>query len=228
MTDKRTELKGKEKILAGLTSFLEKNKIILLVILAAIVAAIIVIAVVDSVTDKKANESAAMIEDVQKVFDEWLVLEDDDSVKAEKQQAVLEQVDEVVEEYPSSYASQRALYLKAGVFFHTEKWTEAASVFEESAEIDSDSYLAPISLMLAASSYENSEDYQSALDIYIRVSNEYKDTYADVPRAILAMGRLNEQIGNNDDAVEAYNSLLDNFPGSGWASFARTRLIQLD
>ena len=228
MTDKRTELTGKEKVLAGLTSFLEKNKTILLILLAVIVAAIIVIAVVDSVTEKKANASAEMIEDVQKVFDEWLVMEDDDSAKAEKQQTVLEQIDAVIEEYPSSYASQRALYLKAGIYYHTEDWSEAASVFIQSADVNTDSYLAPISLMLAASSFENSENYQDALDVYVRVSDDYSNSYADVPRAVLAMGRLNEQLGNSDAAVEAYNSLLDNYPNSGWATFARTRLIQLD
>ena len=228
MTDKRTELKGKEKFLAGLTSFLEKNKTILFILLGVIVAAIIVVAVIDSVTDKRANASAERIEAVQKDFDDWMVLEDDDSEKPAKQQALLDELDGVISDYSATYAAQRAFYLKGGIYFQNENWSEAASLYEDSADINTDSYIAPISLMLAASSYENAGEYQKALDIYIRVSDVYKDTFPDVPRAMLSIDRLNEQLGNNDAALEAYNSLLDVYPNSGWSSFARTRIIQLD
>ena len=46
MTDKRTELKGKDKFLAGLTSFLEKNKNFLFIILAVFIVAIVIVAIV--------------------------------------------------------------------------------------------------------------------------------------------------------------------------------------
>ncbi|HAK45065.1 MAG TPA: hypothetical protein DCO79_03985 [Spirochaeta sp.] len=228
MTDKRTELSGKDKILAKLTSFLEKNKTMLWIILAILVAAIIVVAVIDSVTSKKANESAQRIESVQKDYEEWLGIEEDDSEKDAEQQILVEELDAVISEYPSSYAAQRALYLKAGINFKNNEWAEAAVLFTESADVNRDSYLAPIALMIAASSYENAGSYQNAIDIYLNIYADYDKVYPDVPRAMLSIGRLQEQLGNKDAAVDAYNELLDTYPGSGWASFARTRIIQLD
>ena len=82
--------------------------------------------------------------------------------------------------------------------------------------------------MLSGSSYENAANYAAALKIYIDVYDNYDKIYPDVPRTMLSIGRLYEQTGDIDSAIEAYNNLLDNYPGSGWASFARTRIIQLD
>ena len=142
MTDKRTELKGKEKFLAGLTSFLEKNKTILFILLGVIVAAIIVVAVIDSVTDKRANASAERIEAVQKDFDDWMVLEDDDSEKPAKQQALLDELDGVISDYSATYAAQRAFYLKGGIYFQNENWAAAAvSLSLILPHINSESYL---------------------------------------------------------------------------------------
>lgn len=229
MTDKRTELTGKTKFLANLTSFLEKNKTILWIILALAVAAIIVIAIVDSISEKKENESAQMIESVQKDFDEWIAITDEeDDDKNAKQQTLINELDIIVSDYPGTYAAQRAFFLKAGINFESGEYAEAASMYTESAEVNKDSYLAPISLMLAASSYENAENYQNALDTCIEVYDNYDKMYPDIPRTMLSIGRLNEQLGNEAAAIDAYNELLDTYPGSGWASFARTRIIQLD
>ncbi|MDC7225870.1 MAG: tetratricopeptide repeat protein [Spirochaetales bacterium] len=226
MTDKRHELKGKEKFLSQLTSFLEKNKTVLWIILAVIVAAIVIVAVIDSVSDRKANESALRIESVQKDYEEWMRLEEDE--KNEKQQELFDKLDSVTDDYPASYAAQRADYLKGGVYFQNEEWTKAAEFFKASAEVNRNSYLAPIALMLSASSYENAGEYHEALDIYIDVYKNYDKIYPDVPRAMLSIGRLNEQLGDKSAAIDAYNNLLDEYPGSGWASFARTKVIQLD
>ena len=228
MTDKRTDLKGKDKFLAQLSSFLEKNRKVLYIILGVAVAAIIVTGIVDSVNQRKLNESAVMIEEAQKAYEEWLGLAEDDENKAVKQQELAEQLDVLTADYPSSYAAQRALYLKAGINFQNKEWEEAAVLFADSADVDGDSYLAPISLMLAASSYENAGNWQNALELYERVYTDYDKIYPDVPRAMIAIGRLNEQLGSQEAAVEAYNNLLDTYPGSGWSNFARTRLIQLD
>lgn len=228
MKDNRTELNGKAKFLAGLSSFLEKNKTLLIIILAVIVATIIIVGVIDSVMSKKANEAAAAIEMVQKDYDTWLALADDDEGKTTKKAELTNAIDDFLEGNSSAYATQRALFLKANIIFQGEQWADAAVLFADSAETNKDSYLAPIALMLAASSFENAESYKEALDIYISVYTNYDKIYPDIPRAMLSIGRLHEQTGNKDTAIEAYNELLDKYPGSGWASFARTRIIQLD
>ena len=201
MKDNRTELKGKAKFLAGLSNFLVKNKTLLIILLAAIVAAIIIVGVVSSVSDKKINEAAAAIEQVQKDYDAWLALADDDEEKASKTAELTDRIDGLLSGKTSAYATQRALFLKANIIFQSEKWTDAAVLFTESAEANRDSYLAPIAFMLAASSYENAGAFNEALNIYKDVYADYDRIYPDIPRAMLAIGRLLEQTGDKDAAA---------------------------
>ncbi len=228
MIDKRTELKGKDKFLADLSSFLEKHKYFLLIALAVIVVAIIVVAVIDSAVEKKVNVSAALIEQVQKDYDDWIVLDDEDSDKAQKKDDLLISLDSIISDYPSTYAEQRAYFLKANISFSEESWTDAASLFSTSAEVNRESYLAPVALMLSASSLENAADYQKAIERYRDICDKYDKIYPDVPHAMLSIARLYEQTGDIASATDSYNELLDKYPGSGWSSFARTRLINLD
>ena len=228
MTDKRTELKGKEKFLHDLSLFLEKNKIILFIILAVIVAAIIIVAIIDSSTEKKANQAAFAIEQVQKDYDAWTAMADDDSEKAASTTSLFEQLDAVISDYNGTYAEQRAFFLKGNIKYSNDAWSDAAEFYSASAEVNRDSYLAPISLMLQAASLENAENYSAALSVYIDIYENYDGIYPDVPHAMLSIGRLYELTGDNDSAVDSYNNLIDKYPGSGWSSFARTRIIQLD
>ena len=224
---RKHELKGKAKFLAALSSFLEKNKVILLVILAVVAAALIIITVVDTVSSNKANNAAAMAEDVETVYEQWLSTADDDSLKADLESGMLEDLDDIIADYPKTYAAQRAYFIKANISFQNEDWSSAAGSFSDAASVNRESYLAPVSLALAASSYENSDEFQKALDIYMEIDENYRDSYPDGPRVMLSIARLYEQIGDKTAAVDAYNSMIDTFPSSGWTSFARTRLIQI-
>ena len=108
-------------------------------------AVIIAIAVIDSIKEKNANKAAVAIEEVQSLFDEWSQLADDDADKAAKETVVTEGLDSVISDYPASYASQRAFYLKGNMSFMKENWAEAAGYFNSAAAQNTESYLAPIS-----------------------------------------------------------------------------------
>lgn len=228
MTDKRTEQNGKDKFLNDFSSFLEKNKTILLIILALVVVAIILVAIIDSSIEKKANKAAVAIESTQKLYDEWSALADDDSAKTEKKTELIAELDSIINEYNDTYAEQRAYYLKGTISYSTNAWADAAEAFSKSAESNRDSYLAPIALMLQAAALENAENYPEALAVYMDIYENYDRIYPDVPRTMLSIGRLYETTGDKDSAIEAYNDLIDKYPSSGWASFARTRIIQID
>ena len=225
-TNHGKELKGKDKFLAGLSNFLEKHRFFLWGILIAAAVIIAAVAVIDSVTESKANEAAVQLEDVQKQYDSWLEAEeaDKDALEAE----IITETERIAAEYESTYAAQRALYMRGNLSFQKEEWADAASFFSSSAAENSESYLAPIALSLAASSYENDGKYSEALDVYRSVYESYDKIFPDIPRVMLSIGRLLEQTGDSEAAADAYNDLLDNYPGSGWASFARTRLIYLE
>ena len=133
----------------------------------------------------------------------------------------------VIADYDATFAAQRAEFILGSISFIDENWSDAAAFFNDSAAHNRDSYLAPIALMRAASALENAESYAEALAVYEDVYASYDKIFPDVPRAMLSVGRLKEQTGDAAGAVESYNELLDKYPGSGWASFARTRLIKI-
>jgi tetratricopeptide (TPR) repeat protein len=229
MADKqqRHELKTKEKAIAFISSFLEKNKKFLIILLAVIVAAIIITAVISLVNEKKENIAAEAVEQLQEKYDKWIETEEDSDERATLETDILEKSESIAIEYGSTFAAQRALFIAGNLYFQKKDWTTAAENFIKAGRLKMDSYLAPITMMLAASAYENSENFSEALDLYTEVYGTFGDTYPDAPRALLGEGRLNEELGNRESAVEAYNEMLDKFPNSGWTDFAQTRLIQL-
>lgn len=223
-----SEISGKEKFLNNLSSFLVKNKTILIVFFAVIVVAIIGIGVVNSITDKKNNQASLLIEELQSDYDDWIEMSDEDEDRDEKKDELLSKIEGIKKDDIPDFAKKRVLFINAEILFTSEEWAEAAELFSESAEILKDSYLSPIGLMLAASSYENNSEYQKALDLYNNVYENYSKTYPETPRAMLAIARLYEQMGNNKEAIEAYNKLIDEFPTSQWSNLARTRIIHLE
>lgn len=222
----KTELKGKDKFLASLSNFLVKRKVFLLILLAAAAVIIAAVAVIDSVTERKANLAAESVELVQEKYADWL--EADEADKEALEAEILEKIDAITDQYHSTFAAQRAVYIKGNIEFQKENWTAASENFLESADMNKDSYLAPISMMLAGSAFENGGSYEEALGVYNDIYADYDKIFPDVPRVMLSIGRLNEQTGDEAAAIDAYNELIDNYPGSGWASFARTRLIQIE
>jgi len=223
----RNELKGKDKFLAGLSTFLVKNKALLWILLAVAAAVIIAVAVFDSIAEKKANIASESVELIQEKYNKWL--SDAEDVDKEALEAeIIEEADRIAVDYSSTFAAQRAVYIKGNISFINEDWAAASTFFIDAAALNSDSYLAPITLMLAASSLENDGKYSEALNVYSDIYARYDKIFPDIPRVMLSMARLNEQIGDFSSATDSYNLLLDNYPGSGWASFARTRLIQMD
>ncbi|MBI9108731.1 MAG: tetratricopeptide repeat protein [Spirochaetales bacterium] len=221
----KTELKGKDKFLTGLSIFLVKNKVLLRILLAAAAVIIITVAVMDSISERKANISAESVEVIQEKYTQWLSAEEAD--KAALETEIIGEAERIAEEYGSTFAAQRAIYIKGSLSFQNEDWDSASEIFLEAAALNSDSYLAPIALMLAALSNENAGKYSDALLIYTDIFAQYDKIFPDIPRVMLSIGRLNEQIDDSGAAIDAYNMLIDKYPGSGWASFARTRIIQM-
>ncbi len=223
------ELSGKQKFLNGLSSFLEKNKKLLIILLAVIFVAVIVSAVITNLSEKRNNEAALSVEALQEKYVEWQSFTDEEEAdKTALEQEIIADAETLISEYKGSYAAQKAYFLSGNMKSAAEKYDEAADYYVKSSEVNKKSYLAPVSIMLAAISYENSGNDEKAIGMYQNIAENYSDTYADAPRAILSLGRLYEASGDIDKAVEYYNSLIDEFPSNGWTDFAHTRLIQLN
>ena len=74
-----------------------------------------------------------LIEQVQKDYDDWLSLDAEDADKSLKRDDLQARLDSIISDYPSTYAGQRAYFLKANISFSEESWSDAAALFSDSA-----------------------------------------------------------------------------------------------
>ncbi|MBO7421327.1 MAG: hypothetical protein J6U06_09435, partial [Spirochaetaceae bacterium] len=51
--------------------------------------------------------------------------------------------------------------------------------------------------------------------------------FADVPRVLFNIGRIEETRGSFEKAAEAYKKLTTDYPSDQWASLAKSRLVSL-
>ena len=220
------EVKGKDKFLKNLNSFLSRYSKIMIIISVLILIAIISIAVSGTFKSGKNEESALAIEKIQTEYSN-LLDEKGADITDEEISSIIASLDSVIEKYPSYYAEQRAVFMKGNIYFSRENFEKSAEAFKLYADTYPDTYLAPIALFNTGVCSEELGKSEDALKIYETVKEKYSDSYPDIPGILFSIGRLNEAAGNYEKASESYTEIVDNYRNSGWTNFARDRIIYL-
>lgn len=220
------EMKGKQKLLNSLNSFLTKNSKILIAIFAVLIISFISLALFSSMKSTKNEESALAIEKIQNRYAEVLGKSEEESYNAELDK-IIESLDSVIDIYSSYYAEQRAIFLKGDILFARKDFDKAASAYKSYADKFTKTYLAPIALYNSGVCAEETGKFKNAIEIYETVVDKYNKSYPDISRVIFSIARLYETTENYDKAFENYTELVDNYKNSGWTNFARDRIIYL-
>lgn len=229
--DKRTQLAN------AVASFIGRYRTVLLVIAGAIVVTLIVLFVALAVRDNRLTTSYTQIEALQDDVAAWVAdggsgtgSDEDDAGDAERAatgQELIERAEELQASYAGSYAAARSAMLRGQIHEQLEQWAEAGEAYAKVAEVEPESYLAPIGLMLASVSYENAEMADEAVIVLERIVDEYGESSADAPRALFSLGRISETSGDLATAAARYNEVIDRYPSSSWTNFARDRILLL-
>jgi predicted negative regulator of RcsB-dependent stress response len=217
----------KQQFLNGLSNFLTKYRTFFIILLVVIIVGLIAFAVAREVIDRRAEVSAVIVEDLQRDYQEWLTAVDDTN-KESLEESCREQIREILDRYPRTYAAQRAFLILGGMEFELENWTEAEKSFKSLYVRFSDSYLGAVALWNLSVVYERSDAPEAALETLETLETEFRDTYPDMPHVLFSLGRMEETLGDIEGARERYNDLVDNFPRSNWTKLARDRIIFLD
>ncbi len=220
--EKTEELTVKEKLIAFLTRY--TYLIVAVVGVAAVV--LISIAVYTAVMNSRIEKSTVMAEELVDTFEEWRSADDAD--KAVLEEEIRAGAEEILDDYPKLYAGARAGMVLGELNTAMEQWEAAEKSFIEVAETFPKSYLAPIALMSAAVSREESGDAEGALELYRKIGEEYAEGSPVAAHAVFSIGRLNESLNDREGALEAYNRVVDNFSSSNWTKPARSRIIYLE
>ena len=217
----KTALKGR------LSLVIQKYSYILLGSIIAIVFIVIGLLIYNSLQMKNLEKYTQQIESIQEDFENLKNLTDEEKLTSARKE-IEENLNLLIDGGKKNYALQRALFIRATIFFQNEDWDKSIEDFKLLAELFSNSYLAPISLINAAIAFEESGKIDEAIGEYNIVVNNYSSVSPEISNVYFSIGRLFEQKSDKTAALEAYNNLLDNFPDSNWTNLARSRIIYLE
>ncbi len=207
-----------------LSNFLLRHRRTLLVILIVLAVAAVALFVTLEIRSNRIERALVQVETLQERFAEWQALDED--AQREEFDAFYAEAEQVIDSYGRLYAGERALFLQARALEQIDRMEEATTAYRRVAEQFPESYLAPIALIRGAVAAENNGSTDLALELLAEIVDEY-DQVAEVPRALFAIGRIQENQDNIVDAVESYNQLIDDYPNSSWTNLARNRIITL-
>lgn len=211
---------------AIVSAFVERYRVPLLVA-AGVVLAALVIWLVWAERERRIVESSALrAERLQEQYETWRA-EPAGTRKTNLGEALLQDVEQILRQFPRRYAAQRALYVRAQYHYEREQWEPAAADWLQVAARWPDSYLAPLSIFNAAAAREEAGQPEAALEHLQQLVEQWNGNLL-VPRALFAIARLGEQRGDQAAAEAAYDRLTDEHGGSRWAAAARNRLITLE
>lgn len=216
------ELTPKQRLIEATSNTLTALRYPLLGLLIALLVFVIVYVSVTEVRSRRLDRSTTIVEGIEDDFYDWVDLDEGDERTAMAADLV-ERLDAVIDDYPRLYSAQRGLYLKGQLSFETGDFRAAGDAFVELADRFPGSYLAPVSLVNAATSLEEAGAFSDAIPILERVIEEFDSPEA--PAVLFSIGRLYETVGNPDAATAAYEKLLDEHPSSGWTNIAQSRII---
>ncbi|ORC36593.1 hypothetical protein B4O97_05885 [Marispirochaeta aestuarii] len=219
-------MENQEKLGLGthIAQWIQKRKKILLSTFAILIVVLAVLGILSSLASAKSRKAAESLVEFEELYTQW------NNATTEEREGFIEKIvtafDEIETEYSGTYAHQRGLFMMGDFYFTNEDWENSLDKYLALAGSYSESYLAPVALYNAAAACEELGDNERALENYRRISDEYSES-ALAPRSLFSVGRLEEQI-SADQALSAYNELIESYPQSNWTKLARSRIIELN
>jgi tol-pal system protein YbgF len=139
-----------------------------------------------------------------------------------------DQYRELVKKYPKSNNVATALYWVAKCLRGQNKLNDAATTLESAIRAENASPgIVAHSLEEAAEIYTLQKQYDKAFSALTRIVKEFKDSEV-YPDALYQMGRLYFENGNLNDAKDAFESVISQFPSSTAAVKGNIGLVRID
>lgn len=221
----KEKLTLKQRIVESIDNFFSRRFIFFWIILCVVIVVIIGIFIWNEVSKDITQKSSFLVEKAQEKYGEWM-FESDENKKTTIEEELLEDLSRIIKDYPNEYATQKALAIRASLFYEKGELEKAAIDYTDIAESFPKSFYAPVALFNAAVCYEESNEPGSALEILSKLVTSHKDSY-NAPYALYTMGRISEQRGQYSEAEQYYVQLKDEYSYSNWAKLAQNRIIYL-
>jgi len=226
MQDQNKTEKANEAAGDRVNDFIQRNRKVIFSVTGIILITFIGLVIFLSVKENMDVKAAEKLEDLNRRYNEISFQIGEEDSNADVSSLLAELVE--FAEKTKGLSGSKAWSLAAAIHSGREEWHEAEDAFLKAAKTGDRTYLGPVSLFNAAAAAEE----QGKLDQAISLLQEclaHKMEFPAAPRAQFSIGRLNEQLGKNTDAIEAYRAVLINWPDMPvWPQLARSRIIAIE
>ncbi|MGQ9631235.1 MAG: tetratricopeptide repeat protein [bacterium] len=142
------------------------------------------------------------------------------SSQSEKYEAVREELQKILGNYPLSRYAADALYIKGNTYYNEREYDSALIAFRDYVARYPKGYFADAAHIAIGAIHENRGEYEKAIEAYGKV----KPTHYLYRIALLGKGRSYESMGDNDKSQEAYLEVMAKFPTTPWAKEVEDRM----
>jgi len=126
------------------------------------------------------------------------------------------------------YAGGKACGILADIYSRQRRFEDAQAAWVNAALKAKKTYLEPISWYNAAATAEGLGNYEQAVEYYTQ-SLGAQANFPLAAQSQFSVGRLKEEMGDRDGAIEAYRALITAWPNDTvWPNMARSRIIALE
>ena len=208
----KEELTSEQKMIGQVSTFFEKNRKLIIIAAIVIVVAIVAAIVGINVANSSKAKTQIKIASLEQRYAELIIEENPDF------STLTSDLESMVK--GSSYPSVKAAYLLGLVNYEQKNYAEAQSYFEKAYELNSKIYLAPVSLINAASCAEDQGNTAKALELYNQVSSDYPESGV-AAKALFNAARIYLQQGNTQLAQASFAQVATSYPNSEYGKLAK-------
>ncbi len=219
---KRFEDKEKKTFSDLLTLFIVKFRFVILGIILALIVAVVAVGVVSSLKTKAVSEGLSVVDEITAEFSTSLLADPIDTAKVDE---LLTRAQAVADKKGPAIVTVRAQMVIAEIQYLRKNFDAARTAWLAAAEADKTSYTYGLCYYQCGICSEELKDFDNAV-LYLQTAAD-TEGFANAPRALFNIGRIEETRGNNEKAVEAYKKLSSAYSSNQWASLAKSRLITL-
>lgn len=193
-------------------------------LIGAIIASVAVFQIIESRNETATRAIEQLEDEVQELLFE---VASEDLATSEQFVELNGQITSALEDYAGTYAEQRGLWLLAALNYEAGSYDDARERYTQLADRFPDSYLVAPALASAAAAAEVAGDFAGAAQLLQRLADGEGAPSANQPQALFNLGRIAEQQGTPIVALNHYNRLIDEHPGSNWTNLGRNRILWL-
>lgn len=174
---------------------------------------------------KSINEKALVLENEARELHESISVEgttSDSETPVKSYQDVLNIHQQIIEKYPGTKSAERALYLSGSLEYNQGNYEKAHEHFKAYIRKYPKGKLRFQAEEDIGYIFEQQGEYQKAIEQFKSI--EAKVSSSKKSQLLLAIGRNYESLEQFDNAVEAYQSIIDANTSVSWKDMARERL----